>query len=88
MDLYTGRMGEAMEWLHRAPDEDEEFNIMERYRYLTKVRVYLAAGRKEKALLLLDKMRYYAEKAHRTYIAIEGKILEAITLSRMGMEGW
>lgn len=88
MDLYTGRMGEAMEWLHQAPDEDEEFNIMERYRYLTKVRVYLAAGRKEKALLLLDKMRYYAEKAHRTYIAIEVKILEAITLSRMGKEGW
>ena len=88
MDLYTGRMGEAMEWLHQAPDEDEEFNIMERYRYLTKVRVYLAAGRKEKALLLLDKMRYYAEKAHRTYIAIEVKVLEAITLYRMGKDGW
>lgn len=88
MDLYTGRMGEAIQWLERAPDEDEEFNIMERYRYLTKVRVYLAAGRKEKALLLLDKMRYYAEKAHRIYIAIEVKILESITLYRMGKEGW
>lgn len=88
MDLYTGRMGEAIEWLEKAPDEDEEFNIMERYRYLTKVRVYLATGRKEKALLLLDKMRYYAEKAHRTYIAIEVKILEAITLYRMGKKGW
>ncbi|MFW5631467.1 MAG: hypothetical protein ACOCNB_11925, partial [Acetivibrio ethanolgignens] len=49
MDLYTGRMGEVMEWLEKAPDEDEEFNVMERYRYLTKVRVYLATGRKEKA---------------------------------------
>lgn len=88
MDLYTGRIGEACQWLEQAPDEDEEFHIMERYRYLTKVRVYLATGRKEKALLLLDKMRYYAEKAHRTYIAIEGKILEAITLYRMGKEGW
>ncbi|MGN0396220.1 MAG: LuxR C-terminal-related transcriptional regulator [Coprococcus sp.] len=88
MDLYTGRMGEVMEWLEKAPDEDEEFNIMERYRYLTKVRVYLATGRKEKALLLLGKMRYYAEKAHRTYIAIEVKILEAITLYRMEKEGW
>ena len=88
MDLYTARIGEACKWLERTPDEDEEFNIMERYRYLTKVRVYLATGRKEKALLLLDKMRYYAEKAHRTYIAIEVKILEAITLYRMGKEKW
>ena len=29
-----------------------------------------------------------AEKAHRTYIAIEVKILEAITLYRMEKEGW
>ncbi|MGN0142362.1 MAG: LuxR C-terminal-related transcriptional regulator [Roseburia sp.] len=88
MDLYTDRFREACQWLEEAPDEDGEFNGMERYRYLTKVRVYLAAGRKEKALLLLDKMRFYAEKMHRTYIAIEVKILAAIAMYRMGKDGW
>ncbi|MGN1179728.1 MAG: LuxR C-terminal-related transcriptional regulator [Suilimivivens sp.] len=88
MDLYTGRISEAFQWLEEAPDEDMQFNGLERYRYLTKVRVYLAAGRKEKALLLLDKMRFYAEKMHRTYIAIEIKILAAIAMYRMGKEGW
>ena len=61
---------------------------MERYRYLTKVRVYLATGRKEKALLLLDKMRFYAEKMHRTYITMEVNILAAIAMYRMGKDGW
>lgn len=88
MDLYTGRISEAYQWMEEAPDEDEEFNGMERYRYLTKVRVYLASGRKEKALLLLNQMSFYAEKAQRTYIAIEVKILAAIAMYRMGKDGW
>lgn len=88
MDLYTGRISEAYQWMEEAPDEDAEFNVMERYRYLTKIRVYLAVGRKEKALLLLNKMRFYTEKVHRTYIAIEVMILEAIAMYRMGKEGW
>ena len=88
MNLYSEKISEAYQWLEEAPDEDAEFNGMERYRYLTKVRVYLAAGRKEKALLLLDKMRYYAEKAHRTYIAIEVRILAAIAMYRTGKGDW
>ncbi len=88
MDLYTGRVSETYRWLSEAPDENAEFNIMERYRYLTKVRVYLSAGRKEKAMLLLDKMRFYAEKMHRTYIEIEVMILTAITQYRQCRDGW
>ncbi|MBO5278221.1 MAG: AAA family ATPase [Lachnospiraceae bacterium] len=88
MDLYTGRNSGAYQWMEEAPDEDAEFNGMERYRYLTKARVYLAAGRKERALLLLDKMRFYAEKMHRTYISIEVMILIAIAKYRMGRDGW
>lgn len=88
MELYAGRISEAYQWLEEAPDEDAEFNGMERYRYLTKVRVYLATGRKEKALLLLDKMRFYAEKMHRTYIEIEVLILAAIAMYRIGKDGW
>lgn len=88
MDLYTGRIGEAYRWLSEAPDENAEFNTLERYRYLTKIRVYLTAGRKEKAMLLLDKMRFYAERMHRTYIEIEVMILTAITRYRLNRDGW
>lgn len=88
MDLHTGRVREAYRWLCEAPDENAEFNTMERYRYLTKVRVYLTAGQKEKAMLLLDKMRFYAEKMHRTYIEIEVMILTAITQYRQRRDGW
>lgn len=88
MDLYMGRIGEICQWLKEAPDENAEFNVMDRYRYLTKIRIYLAVGWKEKALLLLEKMRYYAEKMRRTYVEIEVMILSAITRYRMGMNGW
>ena len=88
MDLYAGRISEIYQWLQEAPDENAEFNVMERYRYLTKVRVYLAVGRKEKALLLLSKMHFYAEKAQRTYIEIEVMLLTAIALYRMGRKDW
>lgn len=86
--LYSGRISEAYRWLEEAPDEDADFNAMERYRYMTKVRVYLTAGRKEKAMLLLDKMRFYAEKMYRNYILIEVMVLSAIARYRMGNDGW
>ncbi len=88
MELYTGVNSGVFRWLEQAPDEDKEFNCMERYRYLAKVRVYLAAGRNEKAMLLLEKLRFYAEKIHRTYISIEVLVLSAIALKRMGKENW
>lgn len=88
MNLYAGKISGVCQWLEEAPNEDAEFNCMERYRYLTKVRVYLTEGRREKALLLLDKIRFYAERMHRTYILIEIRILEAILLYRMGKAGW
>lgn len=88
MNLYVGNISEVYQWMEEAPDENAEFNIMERYRYLTKVRAYLAVGRKEKALLLLDKMRFYAEKMHRTYITTEVMILASIDMYRMGKDDW
>lgn len=86
--LYEGRNTAACEWLAEAPDEETGFNTMERYRYLTKIRVYLAAGRWEKALRLLNQMQFYAKKMHRTYISIETSLLLAITLRRLEQETW
>lgn len=86
--LYLGRTKEAMEWMEEAPDENEEFCTLERLRYLVKVRVYLLNGKYERALILLQKLQYYAEKMKRTYIGMEVKMLLAITLDRLGKKNW
>lgn len=76
----------AGRWMDTAPDEEKEFYVLERYRYLTKVRCYLAEGEYLRAQMLLEKLRYYAEKCRRTYILIEVSLLSAMTKQRMGGE--
>ncbi len=83
--LYSGDMA-AETWLGTAPDEDKEFITMERYRYLTKVRCYLALGENLKALALLEKLSEYAERCYRTYIRMETGVLGAIVRQRLGTE--
>lgn len=87
-DLYMGRSSEVADWMKQAPDEEAEFCTLERYRYITKVRVYLSVGRREKALRLLLQLQFYAEKRERIFLQIEVKILLAITQYRMGEEKW
>ena len=41
-----------------APDENREFYILERFRYLTKARVYLQQGKYEAACNLLQQLLY------------------------------
>jgi LuxR family maltose regulon positive regulatory protein len=86
--LYQGKTSEALEWLEQAPEEEVEFVSMERFRYLTKVRVYLLAGRNEKAVNLLIRLQYYAEIMKRTYIGMEAGLLLAIAKYRMGDPKW
>ncbi|WP_322198810.1 LuxR C-terminal-related transcriptional regulator [Acutalibacter intestini] len=84
--LYRGDMDAVREWLKAAPNEDKEFITMERYRYLTKVRCYLAQGENLKALALLEKLNEYAGRCHRTYIRMEAGVLGAIVRQRLGTE--
>lgn len=86
--LYQGKTAEALKWMEQAPKEELEFTTMERFRYLTKVRIYLLSGREEKALLLLQRLKYYAEVMKRTYIGMESGLLLAITMYRMGDPQW
>ena len=71
-------------WMENAPDENREFFSIERYRYLTKVRCYLAAGEYLTAQALLEKLRYYAEQTGRPYIRMETGLLSAVAKERMG----
>ena len=82
--LYQGDKEAVSAWLAQAPDEDREFCVMERYRYLTKVRCYLSLGEYLKAQALLEKLRYYTEKCRRTYIRMEVCLLSAIAKYRTG----
>ena len=86
--LYLGNTAEVMEWMEQAPHEEIEFSTMERFRYLTKVRVYLSAGRYEKAINLLQRIQYYAQIMNRTYITMEARLLLAITQYKMGDPKW
>lgn len=84
--LRDGDREMVEKWMGAAPDEEKEFYVLERYRYLTKVRCYLFEGECLRAQTLLEKLRYYAEKYSRTYIAIEVSLLSAMTKQRMGGE--
>ena len=86
--LYQGKTAEALDWLKQAPEEELEFATIERYRYLTKARVYLLIGREDKALFLLQRLLYYAEVMKRTYIGMEAELLLAITMFRIGDTQW
>lgn len=86
--LYSGDKVAVAEWMAKAPDEELQFSIYDRFHYMTKVRVYLQNGRNEQAYNLLLKCGYYAKVMKRTYISIEVNILLAITQYRMGDEKW
>ena len=86
--LYIGRRSDIYSWMKTAPNEDMEFCIIERYHYMTKIRVYLYMGEKIKALRLLNKMLAYSQRYQRTYINMEAKILMAITQYRLKNEKW
>lgn len=81
--LYEGNKGAISRWLTEAPTESKEFNTLERYRYLTKVRCYISSGNYLQAQALLEKLRYYAEQYHRPYIRMEVGLLSAIVKERL-----
>lgn len=88
--LYMGRSrsAEVAKWIAQAPDEDSGFCTLERFKYMAKVRAYLADGRKEKAVVLLQRMIIYAKKMQRTYIRIQSYILLAIAQFRLENTDW
>lgn len=86
LSLLTGDIEAVRKWYEKAPDENAEFNILERYRYLTKIRCYIAFGEYTSAFALIEKLRYYGEKCGRTYILMELGILTAILKKRMGSD--
>ncbi len=75
-------------WMENAPGEMDGFCTLERYRYLTKIRICLLYGKYELACGLIEKLLYYADIMHRTYIRMECGLLKAILQYRMRDSQW
>ena len=87
--LFTGNVEAADKWLtNEAPNENVEFYILERYRYLVKIKAYLALGRLEEAAGLIERLSYYFEQYQRNYQQIEIGLLRAIIQYRMHLGNW
>ena len=86
LHFYENDQAAIQQWIKEAPDENEIFFAMERYRYLTKVRYYILQAEYTKGLSLLERLRYYASQCSRPYISMEVDILESIILERLGEE--
>ena len=86
MSLYSGDMEAVGQWMKKAPDESRMFNALERYRYLTKIRCYIAYENYDRAYALIETLRYYAERCDRKYINMELDILTSVILFRKGDE--
>ncbi|MEG0919706.1 MAG: LuxR C-terminal-related transcriptional regulator [Anaerovoracaceae bacterium] len=88
-ELFTGNVDIANQWLtNEAPNENLEFYILERYRYLIKIKAYIALGRLEEAANLIERLSYYFEEYGRNYQQIENGILRAIVQHRMHLGNW
>lgn len=80
--LLMNRKTEISAWLSAAPDENVEFRLMERFRYLMKVRAYISENRLEEAASLLERLDYYFTRYARTYNRLETAVLKSVVLYR------
>jgi len=87
IDLLSG--GEyAHQWFTEDAPDENDFFIMERYRYHTKVRCYLQRGENLTALALLGRLLDYFTQYDRTLDRIETLVLLAVCRYRMDAGDW
>ena len=85
--LLKGDSGKVEEWLgNYAPKEHETFYITDRFRLLTKARVYVSRGRDMEALYILNILEEYTNLYNRKYLNMEINLLKAIILFRRDEE--
>lgn len=84
-----GKQDLVKDWItYEAPNELQEFYILNRYQYLMKVRGYLALGRYHDALNLNERLSVYFQEYHRTYMDMENEVLKAILQYRLKIHQW
>ena len=89
LDLLEGKNRDAEKWLEiKAPNEQQEFYILNRYQYLMKVRTYLVLEQYEEAANLIERLSVYFKEYRRTYMDMENEVLKAILQYRMKLGDW
>lgn len=84
--LYEGNSKAMNEWLRtKAPDENDFF-IMFRFQYITKILCYIAMERYAPALALIDRLNDYAQLCDRKYISMQMEIFRSIIKYRKNDE--
>ena len=87
--LLQGDVSEARSWLEAgAPDETGDFIIMDRYRYMLKLRLYIIFSQRSRVPFLAALLRQYFESYDRPYMLIQLTLLEAVYHYRGGSEAW
>lgn len=86
--LWQGQNEEAASWMETEAQEEIRFNVLERYCYNTRVRVYMAQQRYDKAALTVTRLRSYASMEKRPWLQMEGDLLESIVRYRTGNPTW
>ena len=87
--LLAGDIGIAQQWLRvEAPDETDSFIILDRYGYMTKLRLYLAENRMTEFSYLVNRMLQYYRAYQRPYGQAECLLLMAIARYRQHKNNW
>lgn len=86
--LLEGDLPAVRLYLENAPDENTDFYSLDRYRYLVKLRCYLAVGEYDAAWNLSERLKFYFETYDRNYMWMENMILRAILSYRLGRPQW
>ena len=85
--LMRGEMNEPMLWLEASsPDETGDFIILDRYRYILKLRLYIITAQWSKIPFLTAILRQYFASYERPYMLIQLDLLEAICDYRRGRD--
>jgi LuxR family maltose regulon positive regulatory protein len=81
-------MDQVKEWVEKEPNENTEFCILDCYRYLTKLRCYIALEECDRAWNLSNKLELYFTSYKRAYMSMENTLLRAIVAYRMNKPVW
>lgn len=88
LQLYKNSKSAAQQYLEIAPDGVSEFYILERFRYMIKLRCFVALGMNWEAVDFSLRLERYFTSYGRTIFWIENRILRAIALYRLGDLAW
>ncbi|MBR1722065.1 MAG: hypothetical protein IJ727_06235, partial [Treponema sp.] len=79
--LYDGKMSFVNEWLaNNAPDEFADFNMLDLYRYMIKMRCYIATGKYASVIALAERLRPLVTLGRRYMDLCELDLLVAMSL--------